>query len=224
MYLYERNEDKVDVYSFIPDKKGLIDYRRKIINDENIDELFYSFETNNYTLFKCFLMGGALDICVIDNDSTSCLTKRPVLSTQKDILEKYINGECSNIIPIQTFITQDGNDCNLECYLRTTSPEMFNLKHNKDYFFDNLMCLPYQLRNLQLLLNGEFSLLNSFNCLGPGYDEQLKYFSAKKEFSISSQDLENIFRTSLIAENMHSINPIFESGEKILQKVRKIRE
>lgn len=224
MYLYERNEDKVDAYSFIPDKKGLIEYRRNIINGENIDDMFYSFETNNYTLFMCFLMGGALDICAIDNDSTSCLTKRPVLSTQKDILEKYINGECSNIIPIQTFITQDGKNCNLECYLRTTSPEKFNLKHNKAYFFDNLMCLPYQLRNLQLLLNGEFSLLNSFNCLEPGYDEQLKYFSAKKEFSISFQDLEKIFRTSLIAENMHSISPIFESGEKILQKVREIRE
>ncbi len=224
MYLYEKNGDKVDVYSFIPDKKGLIDYRRKIINGENIDEMFYSFETNNYTPIICFLMGGALDICVMDNDSTSCLTKRPVLSTQKDILEKYINGEGSNIIPIQTFITQDGNGCNLECYLHTTLPEKFNLKHNKDYFLDNLMCLPYQLRNLQLLLNGEFSLLNSFNRLGPGYDEQLKYFSAKKEFSISFQDLENIFRTSLVAENMDSINPVFESGEKILQKVRKIRE
>ena len=224
MNLYERNEDKLDVYSFIPDKKGLIDYRRNIINGENIDDMFYSFETNDYTLIMCFLMGGALDICAIDNDSTSCLTKRPVLSTQKDILEKYINGECSNIIPIQTFITQDGKKCNLECYLHTTSPEKFNLKHNKAYFFDNLMCLPYQLCNLQLLLNGEFSLLNSFNGLGPGYDEQLKYFSAKKEFSISFQDLEKIFRTSLIAENMHSISPIFESGEKILQKVREIRE
>ena len=225
MYLYERNEnkadkvDKVDVYSFIPDEDRLTFYRKRIINSSDIDKMFCCLEINNSTIFRRFVDGDTLDVRFLEhkdkNGIVSLIHDRPTEYDQLKLLDNYVNGKYSNIVPAITFIPEDAFDCFIGAYL-PLSPLIS--KDDKDYYcLDNIIRLPLELCRLQLLLNGKFDVINYFNSISSDIDEQLNYFLVEKISSSSIQELEKEL-------NRSDVKYQIPETEKILQKVRKIRE
>ena len=222
MYLFERNEnkaDKVDVYSFIPDEGRLAFYRRRVINSSDIDKMFCCLEIDNSTILRRFVDGDTLDVRFLkhkdENGIVSLIHDRPTKYDQLILLDNYVNGKYSNIVPAITFIPEDAFDCFIGAYL-PLSPLIS--KDDKDYYcLDNIIRLPLELCRLQLLLNGKFDVINYFNSISSDIDEQLNYFLVEKISSSSIQELEKEL-------NRSDVKYQIPETEKILQKVRKIRE
>lgn len=229
MLLYENHGKKIDVYSFIPDEKALIDYRRENINKQNIDDLFYCFETTNETIKNRFVNADELDTRFLEHNSKDWwaeIKQQRFMSKskeliQKEILEKYINGEFSQVIPTRTFISDGGTDCYLKNYLTTGNPTSTysNIEKRNIYTIENLISLPNNLCALQLLLNGEFSkILGSWL----DYSEPIQFFQAIKESEINSDELKKILMFNLVNMTYDEVNNKIETTTKILQKVKKI--
>lgn len=229
MLLYESNGEKIDVYSFMPDERALIEYRKENIEKQNIDELFYCFETTNETIKNHFVNADELDTRFLEHNSEDWwaeikqqrfMPKSEEL-IQKEILEKYINGEFSQVIPTRTFIPDGGTDCYLKNYLVTGEQTITysNIEKRNIYTIKNLISLPNNLCALQLLLNGEFSKI-----LGTwlDYSEPIQFFQAIKETEISNDQLKKIINVRLIDETYDEVKNKIETTTKILQKVKKI--
>lgn len=227
MLLYENNGHKVDVYSFVPDEKALVDYRRDNIKKYN--NLFYCFETTSETIKNRFESADELDTRFLEHSSEEWwseikqqkfLPKSKELQ-QQEILEKYINGEFSKIIPTRTFIPDGGTDCFLKNYLvtGTATCTYSNIEQKNIYTLENLLSLPNNLCALQLLLNGEFSKI-----LGTwlDYSEPIKFFKAIKESEVSSDELKRIIDLGLVDETYEKVKNKINTTTKILQKVKKI--
>lgn len=223
MYLYERNEnkaDKVDVYSFVPDEGRLAFYRRRIINSSDIDKMFCCLEIDNSTILRRFVDGDTLDVRFLErkdeNDIVSLIHDRPAEYNQLKLLDNYVNGKYSNIVPAITFIPEDAFDCFLGAYL-SPWPLDYKIisKDNKDYYcLDNIIRLPIELCRLQLLLNGKFDVINYYNSISSDIDEQLNYFFIEKLFSASIPELEKRL-------NRSDLKSQIPETEKILKMVKK---
>ena len=231
MILYENNEAKkrIDVYTLKPDEKALIEYRRENIEKQNIDELFYCFETTNETIKRRFLNAEELDTRFLEHNSEDwwseirqqgSMPKSKEL-IQKEILEKYINGEFSKVVPTRTFIPDEGTDCYLKNYLVTGAPTSTysNIEKRNIYTIENLISLPNNLCALQLLLNGRFSEI-----LGTwlDYSEPIQFFQAIKETEINIDELKTILQFNLVDKTYDEVKRKIETTETILQKVKKI--
>lgn len=227
MFLYKSNGEKIDVYSLKPDERALIEYRRENIGKQNIDELFYYFETTNKTIKNRFVNAEELDSRFLEHNSEDWwaeIKQQRSMSIakeliQKEILEKYINGEFSQVVPTRTFIPDGGTDCYLKNYLVTEEPNIVYSNIGKIYIIENLISLPNNLCALQLLLNGKFSSI-----LGTwlDYSEPIQFFEAIKETEISSDELKKISQLDLVDETYDKIKDKIEITTKILQKVKKI--
>ncbi len=229
MLLYESNGKKIDVYSFMPDERTLIEYRRENIRKQNIDELFYYFETTNETIINRFVNAEDLDTRFLEHNSEDWWSEikqqrfipKSKELIQQEILEKYIKGEFSQVIPTRTFIPDDGTDCYLKNYLATGNPTSTysNIEKRIIYTIENLISLPNNLCALQLLLNGEFSkILGSWL----DYSEPIQFFQAIKEAEISSDELKKILLFNLVNETYDEVKNKIETTTEILQKVKKI--
>ncbi len=231
MYLYEHNGKHIDVYAFISDEKSLIEYREENIKKQNIDELFYCFTTTNERLKQCFVNADDFDIRYLeldfDNWWVDIKGQRATSETkeliQKEILERYINGKFSQVIPTRTFIPTDGNDCYFDNYLVTEQPTntYSSIEKKKVYKIDDLLSLPDNLCALQLLLNGEFARILRTNL---DYSEPLQFFKVIKEAEISLDNLKQIINYKLMNETYNDeVEYKIDTASTILQKVRKIK-
>lgn len=220
MYLYEKNEDKVDVYSFIPDEERLAFYRRRIINSSDIDKMFCCLEIDSSTILRRFVDDDDLDVRFLEKEDedgiVSLIQDRPTKYEQLKLLDNYVKGEYSDISPTITFIPEDSFDCFIKAYL-SPWPLDYKIirKDNKDYYFlDNIIRLPLELCRLQLLLNGKFDVINYYSSISSDIDEQLNYFFIEKLFSASIPELEKRL-------NRSDLKSQISETEKILKMVKK---
>ena len=223
MYLYERDEnkpDKVDVYSFVPDEGRLAFYRRRIINSSDVNKMFCCLEIDNSTIMKRFVDGDTLDVRFLEKEDedgiVSLIHDRPTKYEQLKLLDNYVKGEYSDIVPTITFIPEDSFDCFIKAYL-SPWPLDYKIisKYNKDYYhLDNIIRLPLELCRLQLLLNGKFDVINYYSSISSDIDEQLNYFFIEKLFSASIPELEKRL-------NRSDLKSQIRETEKILKKVKK---
>ena len=229
MFLYESNGEKIYVYSFIPDEEALIKYRRESIEKQDIDELFYCFETTSETIKERFVNADELDTRFLEHNSEEWWAEinqqkfmpKSKKLIQKEILEKYIQGEFSQVIPTRTFIPDGGTDCFLKNYLVTEKDTRTysNIEKRNIYTIENLISLPNNLCALQLLLNGEFSkILGTYL----DYSEPIQFFKAIKETEVSRDQLEKIINAKLVNGTYDEVKNKIETTTKVLQKVKKI--
>lgn len=234
MLLYENNGTKVDVYTLEPNcKEDLTKYRKQEIEKLDHDDLFYCFETNNGTIMKRFLDADELDVrflaheeCNASEDWWSEIKKqKPVTRSEKfvqqEILEDYIDGYFSHVLPTRTFISSGGADCYLDNYLATGESTMIDSRFEKNtiYRIENMIKLPNNLCALQLLLHGEFSRILAS---GLDYVQALNYFKAVKETEIDLDQLKSVVRTGLVSETYVQIERKIDTTAKILQNVKKM--
>ena len=233
MILYENNkaEKRIDVYTLKPNEKALIEYRRKNIEKQNIDELFYCFETTNKKIKELFV-NAELDTRSLELNSEdwwSEITQQRFVPkskelVQREILEKYVNGDFSSVVPtrIRTFKPDGGIQGRFQNFLVTGDPisAYSNIEKGNIYTIENLIGLSNDLCALQLLLNGRFSEIIH---TGLDFSEPIQFFQAIKETEINIDELEKMMSSKLIDTDygLRMMRKITET-ESILKKVKKI--
>ncbi len=233
MLLYENNGKKIDVYTFTPNETALTQYRKEEIEKIDLDDLFYCFETTNNTIKERFLATDELDIRFTEHKENSTpeedwwaeITHQKSVArsqrlNQKEILDKYINGAFSKVLPTITFIPDEGVDCYLDNYLVTGEATSIssNLEKKTIYRIENIIKLPKNLCTLQLLLNGEFAKILStwFD-----YVELLRFFNVVKETEINQDQLKKITHFGLVNETYDQIQRKIDTTAIILQHIKK---
>lgn len=227
MNLYEKNNNKVDVYTLIPIEDRIKEYKRAQLEKEDIDSLFYYMETDNLTIVKRFCSGDVLDISFLNSNDTDLYSKienRQTNAYQKQLLEKYINGDYTNVLPTQTHIIDGEVDCRLKSYLKTDFYEKIQLGQKIIYTLDNIIRLSHDLCDLQLLLNGNISQFNYFNMWKSEseHDELLRLFKVSKDYSIDLEELLKIAKSDLISESPDRIELEINTKSKLLSRIKKL--
>lgn len=233
MFLYEKKNKQIDIYSFEADKMALIDYRKRVIEKQNSNDLFYSFETTSDTIKDRFLRAEELDIRFLEHHDETCdasdwwsqLKQEKASSKsnqiiQEELIRKYINGDFSQIIPTRTFIPDEGVDCYLKSYLVTSKPSSVysNVEKRSYYRLENIISLPNNLCALHLLENGKFS-----NILGTWlyYDEPLEFFSAEQVDSVSEEEMKKMFTCGLLDGTYDDMLEKVDTTQKILKRIKR---
>ncbi len=109
-----------------------------------------------------FCNGEILNISFLNsnnNDLYSKIENRQTKAYQKQLLEKYINGDYTNVLPTQTFIPDGEVDCRLKSYLKTGFYKKIQIGQKIIYTLDNIIGLSDDLCDLQLLLNGYWIII-----------------------------------------------------------------
>ena len=116
MYLFSQNKNKIDVYEVVADTDKLKQYRKKILDTYQEHKLFYTLKSNlSETVFDF------IDLFSINQREIEYVKETPkkkkyysklLLSTpikrkerkiQKEVLEKYINGEYQALYPLVVY-------------------------------------------------------------------------------------------------------------------------
>lgn len=233
MFLYEKREKEIDVYSFLADKKALIEYKKKILENQDIYKLFYSLETTNENIKNRFIEADELNIRFLNHEyKTQNMSdwwselkceksfSKSKQNTYEKLLERYINGEFFNIIPTRTFKVEDGVDSYINNFLCTSKPKRIysNIEKRSYYRFENIIDLPKELCALQLLENGEFSKLLSTKL---SYEDLLKLFSIKQVGSVNIQKLQKMFAFELLPGTYEDTMMKVDITGHVLKKVKK---
>ena len=233
MNLYEKINNKVDVYTLIPIEDRIKEYKKAQLEKEDIDSLFYYMETDSYTIINRFYREDNLDIRFLEHDELehdddewySKIKNRPTNAYQRLLLDNYINGIYTNILPIQTFIPDGGVDCRLNAYLCTEFYKKVKNGQSIIYTLDNILKLSKNLCNLQLLLNGNVSQINCFSFYGIEKigDELLGLFKViKEDYSIDSEELLKIAKSDLISESPDRIELDINTKSKLLRRIKEL--
>lgn len=233
MFLYDKKDKQIDIYSFEADKMALIDYRKRVIDKQNFNELFYSFETTSNTIKDRFLGAEELDVRILEHqDKTYDASdwwsqlkqeKAPSKSNriiQEELIRKYINGDFSQSIPTRIFIPDEGVDCYLKSYLVTSKPSSIysNVEKRSYYRLENIISLPNNLCALHLLENGKFSNILSTWLY---YDEPLQFFSAEQVDSVSEEEMKKMFTYGLLNGTYSDTLENVDNTQKILKRLKR---
>ena len=130
MLLYEIKNQKIIVYSFTPCEDALIKYRKENIEKQDIDKLFYCFETNNERLKNRFVGADEIprdfllhDPVTLDNwwseINQQSFTTRSQRLMREEIIENYINGAYSKVVPTREISSETVDGRYLNNYLVT---------------------------------------------------------------------------------------------------------
>lgn len=227
MNLYEKNNNKVDVYTLIPIEDRIKEYKRAQLEKEDINSLFYYMETDNEIIMDRFYNGEILNIIFLNsnnNDLYSKIENRQTKAYQKQLLEKYFNGDYSNVLPTQTFIPDGGVDCRLKSYLKTNFYNTIHTDQKIIYTLDNIIRLSDDLCDLQLLLNGNISQFNYFNMWKSESenDELLRLFKVSKNYSIDLEELLKIAKSDLVSEIPDRIELEINTKSKLLRRIKEL--
>ena len=116
MYLFTRNKGMIDVYKVSKDPELLKKYRQKILNKYQDQPIFYTLKTNVSGTVSEFKDSPSIDIESISYTKEAPAKKQyyskllesdsfdeSTLIKQREVLNKYLNGECSNLIPSKVY-------------------------------------------------------------------------------------------------------------------------
>lgn len=227
MYLYEKNQDKIDIYSFEADIEKLKDYRKKILDERKKCDIFYILETTDKNIVQKFMRGDRINVTLLErNNYDSQLVTYPKnyysLKTNEllhqEIIDNYIDGYYEDKMPTTVFQKEDGDELFFMDYLITKDVSQISLKNEKKIYYrlDDIIKLPSELSILQFLENGKFDkILNS----KIDFSEQLKMFDINKIESISEDVIMEMCKYNLINENYKDIAKKINTAQKILKKI-----
>lgn len=231
MYLYDKNENNIDVYSFEADIKRLKDYRENLLKGKKLCDIFYILETTDKTIMNKFVKGDKIDVNQFKrgnklNSCDSVFVNYPEnyysLKTNEilhhEIINNYINGEYTKKIPTTVFQKEDGDESFVMDYLTTKDSIQVSSKTDKKTYYrlDDIIKLPSELCILQLLENGRFDqVLNS----RIDFSEQIKLFDIQQIKTISEDVIREMCTYNLINENYKEIDRKINTTQKILKKM-----
>ena len=232
MLIYDKKDTEIDIYSISANEAKIKYYKKRIIDSLDEDELFYTLTTNSSNivskiennLYQPLIYSNGVFI-----DNRGWLKLIPMKNTfsynpqrQKEIIEKYIEGEYDNL--------------DIKSIIERTSKEDFTYKSHSllliENFLDtrntiagirvvvfetkNVIDLPNNLYLLYLLQHGEYEKLLSKNI-----DEQLSLFDIEYLKSVSMIDIKEMIDVGLISGTLFDAVSKVKIGSKVLQKVKR---
>lgn len=227
MYLFSQNKNKIDVYEVLADTDKLKQYRKKILDTYQEHELFYTLKSNvSETVFDF------IDLFNINQREIEYVKETPkkkkyysklLLSTpkkrsekklQKEVIEKYINGEYQQLHPLVVyhFHKDTCTEEEIHYFLRPHK----EVRHPHEWHINNIISLPKELYLLQLLELGSTSAIPRDEDLS----DQLKLYTKKKVGSASLNKLELLINTNIVRQSMNSIYERLEIDEPLLKKIK----
>lgn len=234
MLIYDRKDTEIDIYSIEANTEKIKDYKKRIIDSLDEDELFYKLTTNS----SCFISQTTIkdnlfqplffsNGVFIDNkvwlklirmkDTFSYDSQR-----QKEIIEKYIEGEYDNlnIKSIIERISKGGSIYKNHSLLlvENFSPTRNTIGDFREVLFEynNVVDLPKKLYLLYLLQHGEYERL-----ISEDITEQLSLFDIYYLKSVSMSDIKEMIDTGLFSDTLLDIDKKSNVGSKVLQKVKR---
>ena len=227
MYLFSQNKNKIDVYEVLADTDKLKQYRKKILDTYQEHKLFYTLKSNvSETVFDF------IDLFSINQREIEYVKETPkkkkyysklLLSTpikrkerkiQKEVLEKYINGEYQALYPLVVYQFHK-NTCTEEELYYFLRPHN-EVRHPREWHINNIISLPKELYLLQLLELGSTGAIPRNEDLS----DQLKLYTKKKIGSANMDKLELLINTDIVRQSMNSIYERLEIDEPLLKKIK----
>ena len=225
MYLYKKNDKKITVYSFIPNKEELIQFKKKYlediksvilhINDDDTKELLFSSPT---------IMFYALDT----KEDNGKITYIEEIKNDKNI-SRYINGEFDSLDPLCII----GNTIRKKSYY---SGELYNCDstllftgghyYNNEFITNDGILLTGYLGDFQSLLSNDINNVlfpDLYRYLDDELIDFLKIFSCTKERIIKLDDLKFMKENGLIQIN-DSLEETFKKSDEILNSYNKVKK
>lgn len=230
MLLYDKKDDSIDIYTLQARQEELKKYRKEVLQGYDTSSLFYCLKTGVESIAKNFLKGGDFDICDVDSrgwrkldsgwsliDRMSKKVSDSDIEIQKKILEKYIEGEYSSLVPSRVYDTTVEHVEYYDKYL-FLKPEKIKEIWNSIIFWqiNNMLNLPRNLYLLQLIELGRFEQLTKENI-----KEQLQLFDIDYSKRVKVSEIEELLSTSLVSGKIEDVIKKAKVGSKILQKIRK---
>ena len=227
MYLFTRNKGMIDVYKVSKDPELLKKYRQKILNKYQDQPIFYTLKTNVSGTVSEFKDSPSIDIESISYTKEAPAKKQyyskllesdsfdeSTLVKQREVLNKYLNGEYSELIPskVYRYDYQLRDDIELYYFIK---PE-HEIREPREWIFNNVIRLPRELFLLQLLEIDSINRIPSADEL----DEQLTCFTKEKIGSASMSELKLLIDTDLIRQSIGSVHERLDTDTDILEKIK----
>lgn len=224
MFIYDKKENSIDIYSIEAKKEALKNFRKSVIQKHKNEDLFYCLETNSEETIKQFNVARSIDIRLLDYNHIDFLDHRlwssiTQLHPKKYILERYIDGEYDELVPTKTFefIWKDDLICEIHHLIKPEVEKVvFQNTHGKVWEINNMINLPRNLYLLQLLLQGRFEDLTSEDI-----SRQLQLFDINYLKNIKLDNIREILETGLVRGTIEDTINKAEIGSKILKKAKK---
>lgn len=232
MLIYDKKDTEIDIYSISANEAKIKYYKKRIIDSLDEDELFYSLTTNSSNivskiennLYQPLIYSNGVFI-----DNRGWLKLIPMKNTfsynpqrQKEIIEKYIEGEYDNL-DIKSIIGRTSKEDSTYKSHSLLLVENFLDTRNaiagfREVVFEtkNVIDLPNNLYLLYLLQHGEYEKLLSKNI-----DEQLSLFDIEYLKSVSMIDIKEMIDVGLISGTLFDAVSKVKIGSKVLQKVKR---
>lgn len=232
MLIYDKKDTEIDIYSISANEAKIKYYKKRIIDSLDEDELFYTLTTNSSNivskiennLYQPLIYSNGVFI-----DNRGWLKLIPMKNTfsynpqrQKEIIEKYIEGEYDNL-DIKSIIERTSKEDStykshslllVENFLDTRNA----ISGIREVVFEtkNVIDLPNNSYLLYLLQHDEYEKLLSKNI-----DEQLSLFDIEYLKSVSMIDIKEMIDVGLISGTLFDAVSKVKIGSKVLQKVKR---
>ena len=225
MYLYKKNDNNsIIVYSFVSNKKELIEFKKKHLEDiKSVILHINNHNTQNILFSSPKIMFSALD----RKESNGKISYIEETNNDK-IISRYINGEFEYLAPL--YIIGDG-PVNKSFY----SGELYNGDstllftggnfYNNEFITDEGVLLTGCLGDLQPLLSNDISNVlfpDTFRYLDDEAIDFLKLFNCTRERIIKLDDLKFMQENGLV-EIGENLQEVCKKSEDILNSYNKVK-
>lgn len=218
MLIYQRQDDKIEIYDMKGKSEEIKKYRKGVISRHKNDDLFYSLKTNNLRTRKEFENFNEIFLYSISFDNydpldVSSYSELKLSEYRNDILERYLVGLYDGLEPINVFKVNKLQKEIVHRFLRTSDVEENDINFHRIWEFNNLIDLPRELYILQLLLLGKFKELENENIR-----KQLSLFEVNHLKSVKLLEIKEMLETGLVSGSLENIENMASIGRKILSK------
>ena len=245
MYIFDKNENKIDIYKMEARKKDIKRYKEEVIKN-NKKNLLYSFDTNYSNTMKDFETSSAISL----NKINCQYAVGPWHSVRSNILEKAGTANLEEINKsIEKYSSLGSYDGDmlyldnkhkqkLENYLdglydNSSMIKVIGYNEAEKYYFlkteeaekellfeeyhmKGIIDLPLKLYILHLLLQGDFAKLKNRNI-----SEQLSLFNIDYYKSFSLDDIHDLINSGLINATYEETMQKVATDSLILKRIKK---
>lgn len=227
MYLFANNKNRIEVYEVKQIKSEIRAYREKVLEKYKDQPIFYDYHTNWSKAIFSFQDSHNIDIRAlvfsrpaprdhefygkfVPSNPKTCKEK----ARQKELLEKYLNGEYKEVLPfiVNRYNPEKESYDDIYYFIETTPYG----RVPKEWYYSNLLCLPKELYLLQLL-EQEYTLSVPHD---EDYSEILKNYEKKKIGSASLTKLKLLIDTDIIRQSNNSIYERMSCDEQFLRQIK----
>jgi hypothetical protein len=233
MFLYDKKEKDINVYSIKPKREEIVEYKRQLIFGTPVEKRFIRLCTNDGRLAAKLFSEKLLYSWELDFDHADSIYGHPRFSQlslysetdnlkpedlekRNAILSNYISGLYfpSPICMVEGYDLPLINERVENRFLLVTDP-VINRDDNNNYIIENILSLPKELYLLHLLETGRFSDLTNEDIT-----KQLALFDIAFREAISIEELEKIYETGLLKGALSETLEKAETGTLVLKKKR----